>query len=55
VTNLSDPKMRFRYCSKCDGSPCYCEEHIHEHEHLAAEGEDGEANRKIVEKGEERQ
>ncbi len=32
-TNLSHPKMTFRYCSKCAGAPCYCEEHIHDHEH----------------------
>ena len=35
VTNLSDPKMSFRYCSKCAGSPCYCAEHIHGHEHIS--------------------
>ena len=29
VTDLSDPKMSFRYCSKCIGAPCYCAEHIH--------------------------
>lgn len=34
VTNLSDPKASFRYCSKCIGSPCYCAEHIHSHAHL---------------------
>jgi len=33
VTNLDDPKVRFRYCSKCDGS-CYCSEHILNHEHI---------------------
>jgi hypothetical protein len=31
--NLSDPKMSFRYCSKCAGAPCYCAEHIHAHQH----------------------
>jgi hypothetical protein len=34
VTNLSDPKMSFRYCSKCAGAPCYCAEHIHAHQHV---------------------
>jgi hypothetical protein len=34
ATNLSNPKMSFRYCSKCVGSPCYCEEHIQGHAHL---------------------
>lgn len=36
VTNLSDPKTSFRYCSKCVGTPCYCAEHIHTHPHLVA-------------------
>lgn len=40
VTNLSDPKMSFRYCSKCAGSPCYCAEHLHAHTHLVAETAD---------------
>jgi hypothetical protein len=35
VTNLSDPKMSFRYCSKCEGAPCYCAAHIHSHEHVS--------------------
>ena len=34
ATNLSDPKMSFRYCSKCAGAPCYCAEHIHAHQHV---------------------
>ncbi len=37
VTSLSDPKMSFRYCSKCAGTPCYCAEHLHNHPHLIAE------------------
>ena len=40
VTNLSDPQMSFRYCSKCAGTPCYCAEHINSHPHLIAESED---------------
>lgn len=38
VTNLSDPKMSFRYCSKCAGSPCYCEKHLRDHKHILADG-----------------
>jgi len=34
VTNLVDPRMRFRYCSKCAGTLCYCERHIDDHEHV---------------------
>jgi hypothetical protein len=37
VTNLSDPRMSFRYCSQCAGAPCYCAEHIHNHEHVIEE------------------
>jgi hypothetical protein len=39
VTNLSDPKMSFRYCSKCAGAPCYCADHIHAHQHISAPGD----------------
>jgi hypothetical protein len=34
VTDIIDPKMSFRYCSKCDGSLCYCANHIANHEHV---------------------
>ena len=33
-TELTDPKLEFRYCSKCAGYRCYCEEHIHNHVHI---------------------
>lgn len=33
-TNVSDPELDFRYCSKCVGTPCYCMEHLNEHEHV---------------------
>ena len=39
VTNLNDPKMSFRYCSKCAGAPCYRAEHIHAHQHVEVRGE----------------
>lgn len=32
-TDLTDPDMEFRYCSKCQGNFEYCMEHIHNHEH----------------------
>ncbi len=31
------PKMDFRYCSKCEGERAYCENHLRDHEHVAAE------------------
>jgi len=34
VTSKSDPTIEFRYCSKCEGAPCYCENHIRDHEHV---------------------
>ena len=32
-TELTDPQMDFRYCSKCAGDECYCSEHLANHEH----------------------
>ena len=34
LTSEADPRMSFRYCSKCDGQMCYCSEHIRDHEHV---------------------
>jgi hypothetical protein len=33
-TELTDPQMQFRYCSKCAGGMEYCEEHIFTHRHV---------------------
>ncbi len=33
-TDISDPDLEFRYCSRCKGYHCYCEEHINNHEHV---------------------
>ena len=33
ITDLDDSNMEFRYCSKCNGKHCYCENHILNHEH----------------------
>jgi len=41
-TDITDPNMDFRYCSKCAGDQCYCTEHIFNHEHVKV---DAEANR----------
>lgn len=35
-TDLTNPELDFRYCSKCAGDQCYCPEHIHNHEHVVA-------------------
>lgn len=33
-TELDDPNLVFRYCSKCAGSREYCQEHLFTHEHV---------------------
>ena len=33
-TDTSDPKLEFRYCSRCSGYHCYCEDHISNHTHI---------------------
>lgn len=33
-TDVSNPELEFRYCSRCSGYHCYCEEHIHNHTHI---------------------
>jgi hypothetical protein len=33
-TDVSDPNLEFRYCSRCSGYHCYCEDHINHHEHI---------------------
>ena len=33
-TDRSHPELEFRYCSKCNGYHCYCQDHISNHEHI---------------------
>lgn len=33
-TDVSNPELEFRYCSRCSGYYCYCEEHINNHAHI---------------------
>ncbi len=33
-TDVTNPELEFRYCSRCNGSYCYCEDHISNHEHI---------------------
>ena len=33
-TDVSHPAMEFRYCSRCNGYFCYCQEHINNHTHV---------------------
>ncbi len=33
-TDVTNPELEFRYCSRCKGYYCYCEEHISNHSHI---------------------
>ncbi|OPJ58695.1 rhomboid family intramembrane serine protease [Clostridium oryzae] len=33
-TELDDPDMDFRYCSKCSGDHEYCMDHLYDHKHI---------------------
>ncbi len=33
-TDISDPDLDFRYCSRCKGYYCYCQDHISSHTHI---------------------
>ena len=33
-TDVSNPELEFRYCSRCKGYYCYCEDHINNHSHI---------------------
>ncbi len=33
-TDVSNPELEFRYCSRCSGYHCYCQEHISNHTHI---------------------
>ena len=34
LTDADDPNMEFRYCSKCAGYHCFCQDHIYNHVHF---------------------
>lgn len=34
ITDLSDRKAQFRYCTQCEGQCGYCMDHIEDHEHV---------------------
>lgn len=33
-TELDDPKLEFRFCSKCEGNYEYCQDHLFTHQHV---------------------
>lgn len=34
ITDIDDPDMTFRYCSKCEGNYEYCQNHLYTHVHV---------------------
>ncbi len=37
-TEISNPELEFRFCSKCSGAHEFCMEHLHTHQHIIAGG-----------------
>lgn len=33
-TDVTNPELEFRYCSRCKGYYCYCQDHINNHAHI---------------------
>ena len=33
-TDVTNPELEFRYCSRCKGYYCYCQDHISNHSHI---------------------
>ena len=33
-TDATNPELEFRYCSRCNGYHCYCQDHINNHTHV---------------------
>ena len=36
-TELDDPELEFRFCSKCEGNYEYCMDHLYTHVHVVRE------------------
>ena len=43
-TELEDPLLEFRYCSKCEGNYEYCQDHLYTHMHVTKGSDGGEKN-----------
>ena len=39
-TDLDDPELVFRFCSKCEGDYEYCQDHLYTHKHVTKGGMD---------------
>lgn len=40
ITDIDNPEMTFRYCSKCEGDFEYCQDHLYTHQHVHRGGMD---------------
>lgn len=38
-TEMDDPNLEFRYCSKCEGDYEYCQDHLYTHKHVTKDDE----------------
>lgn len=43
-TEADGEHLEFRYCSKCEGSYEYCQDHLYTHQHVTGHDEDGSQN-----------
>ena len=43
-TELDDPNLTFRFCSKCEGNYEYCQDHLFTHEHIRRSWASGAAD-----------
>lgn len=43
-TELDDPELEFRFCSKCEGNYEYCMDHLYTHVHVVREKKDADAS-----------
>ncbi|MBP3233273.1 MAG: hypothetical protein J6M65_02440 [Eubacterium sp.] len=43
-TEVSNPEMEFRFCSKCEGNYEYCSEHLYTHQHVQQSNYESQTN-----------
>ncbi len=39
-TDVTNPELQFRFCSKCEGNCEYCSDHLYTHQHVTRQGMD---------------
>lgn len=50
-TELDDPNLVFRFCSKCEGDYEYCQDHLYTHQHVTRGGMDPRQGRNAASPG----